>query len=133
MYNSAAEGPMRLKRILFLAYTGKTAAAPASSNAIFIVMEISSTDLQPHPVPQNRRPRDLRNLRRAALAHGQGQLRAQNVEHAFDALLAEGGEPVDVGSANSHGARSDREGFIDVRAPAKAAVHQHRDLAAHGV
>jgi hypothetical protein len=38
--------------------------------------------LKPQPVPEYRRPRDLRDRRRAALAHHESRVRAQDVERS---------------------------------------------------
>src|SRR4051812_23191650 len=53
--------------------------------------------------------RDVLDRRSAALAHRQLQLRAQDVDDALDARLAERAESPDVRTADADGARAERQ------------------------
>ena len=76
---------------------------------------------------------DFLHRPRAAADHRQPQLVVDDVEDALDALLAEGGEAPDLGTADADGGRAEREGLEDVRATPHAAVHEDGDAAAHGL
>ena len=53
----------------------------------------------------NHRRHELLQGRRADLHHRGTRLLVQQVEHPFDARLAEGAQPPEVGPADAHGAR----------------------------
>src|SRR5579871_2900548 len=52
------------------------------------------------------RSTDIADRRRAHLAHGQRQLRAQNFQHALDAFLPECRESPNIGSSDAHALRA---------------------------
>src|SRR5690606_37644330 len=54
-------------------------------------------------------------------------------QHALDAGLAEGAEPPAVGPAYAHRTGTQRQGLEYIGTAADAAVHHHRDAAAHGL
>src|SRR5262245_24735301 len=67
----------------------------------------------------------------AKLLHDGVKLGTQNVEHAFDARLAECAEPPDIRPSNTNRGRADAQRLGDVSAAAKAAVDQNWRASLH--
>src|SRR4030095_11205365 len=74
--------------------------------------------------------RHIANRRRSHLTHRQGQFRAQDLEHALDALLTERGETPDVRPADADTTCPRRQRFVDVRAVAESAIDEYRNASA---
>ena len=70
------------------------------------------------------RARDGARGRAAEEAQGELDLRAQELQHAADAVLSVDGEPPEGGPADQHRLGSERERRDDVRPPAHPAVHE---------
>src|SRR5438105_831861 len=65
--------------------------------------------------------------------HSHFQLSAQDVDDAGHALLAAGGQAIDIWTSDEHGARAQRESFEHISAAAHAAIHQNGKAIAHAV
>src|SRR5579863_3337635 len=73
---------------------------------------------------------DLLERRRAALAHNEVELAAENGKYALDSGLAECRKAPNVGAADSNRGRAQRQRFVDVGTPPDASVQKHGNLAA---
>ena len=74
--------------------------------------------------------RDLADGARTTADHGEPQLHVENIEHALDAILAEGRQPPGVGTPDTHRAGAERECLEGIGAATHAAINQHRYLPA---
>src|SRR5205823_12077987 len=93
---------------------------------------LSQTKYPNSDSPDHRR-REVFERWRAKLLHGVASLGAQDGKHALDTRLAKSAESPEIGPADTHRLRADRQGLDDVAAAAKPAVDQDRHAAADGL
>src|SRR5262249_36544576 len=88
-------------------------------------------DYSPPLSPAHHRRLQLLDRGRADLLHHGVGFRAQQLEHALDAALAEGAKTPDIGPPDAYGLRADAQRFDDIGAAPEAAVDDDRDAPVH--
>ena len=83
--------------------------------------------LSPSPCINDRRRRDLFQRSRTATDHCELEFVIENIQNAFDALLAECGQAPNVGAADPDGIGTQGQSFEDIRAATETAVHDDRN------
>src|SRR5713101_10042053 len=78
----------------------------------------------PNSGPPDHRRREVFERRRAKLLHRGARLGAQDSKNTLDPWLSEGAESPEIGPADTHRLRAERQCLDDVAAAAKAAVDQ---------
>src|SRR5262245_18537889 len=111
-------------RALARASTAKAFSSPMRSKAgtVFSMGWPWSCPHAPRSCPMHHRRNELFERRRAHLLHHRIRFRAQKLEHALDAVLAEGAEAPDIGPADAYRTGADAQGLNNIGAAAETTV-----------